>query len=116
MSKLGRAGNIDWQAFLAEMVATQDFYRALGKQAELAKHGEASLPVVPPVEELTFVDGFLVWNGRPVWWSGESRSAAVTKGLEQPGFVDQSLVSRPVLVPERPRRRRPSLRRWLGLW
>lgn len=99
---------------VAEFRARDDFLSSLFEQAERAKRGEALLPVVPPSDELTYVDGFLVWNGRPVWWSGESGSAAATAGLEGPGIVDRSLVSRPLPAPE-PARTRPSLRRWLRL-
>lgn len=99
---------------LAEFRARDDFYKALFDQAERAKRGEALLPVVPPADELTYVDGFLVWNGRPVWWSGESSSAALTAGLNGPGLLDTSVVSRP--LPEaKPHRNRPRLQRWLGL-
>lgn len=99
---------------VAEFRARDDFLRALFELAERAKRGEALLPVVPPSDELTYVDGFLVWNGRPVWWSGESGSAAATTGLEGPGIVDRSLVSKPLPAPE-PAHTRPSLRRWLRL-
>lgn len=116
MSEQQAAERIDWTAVLAETVAKQDFYRALGRQIERAGRGEVGLPQVPPVDELAFVDGFLVWNGRPVWWSGESSSAAVTERLHQPGFVEASITSPPVPVVERPHRARPHLRRWFGLW
>jgi hypothetical protein len=91
------ADDIDWQAFLAEMVAKQDFYRALGKQIELAKRGEAVVPIVPPTEELSFVDGFLVWKGRPVWWSGEGGTAAATSGMDGPGFLNAETITHPVV-------------------
>lgn len=111
MSKLSTAEKIDWNAVLAETVAKQDFYRALGSQCELAKRGEAVPPIVPPAVELAFVDGFLVWKGRPVWWAGASQSAAATSGMEEPGFVNADAITRPRPLPAR----RPGLLRRLGL-
>jgi hypothetical protein len=114
MSRLSAAERIDWQAFLAETIAVQDFYRALGEQVERAKRREVMLPVVPPVEELTFVDGFLLWKGRPVWYSGEGRTAPAAGRMDGPGFLETSVLSRPLPGPDPPRPRR-SLRRWLRL-
>lgn len=102
-----------WRALAAELEAEQGFYKALGEQAERAKRGEALLPVVPPVDELTYVDGFLVWKGRPVWWSGQGGSTAVAAGLAEPGLIEPSLLARP--LPE-PKPRRTRLRRWFHLW
>ncbi|HLM68223.1 MAG TPA: hypothetical protein VK358_11880 [Longimicrobium sp.] len=99
---------------LAEFRARDDFYKALFEQAELAKRGEALLPVVPPVDELTYVDGFLVWKGRPVWWSGGSGSTAVTASLDGPGLIDPPFLSQPAPEPQ-PRRAGPRLRRWFHL-
>jgi hypothetical protein len=113
MSRRLEAGIVDWQAFLAEMIAKQDFYRALGRQAELARRGEAGLPIVPPTEELAFVDGFLVWKGRPVWWSGEGGPALATSGVEGPGFVNTDAITRPVPLPAPSRS--PGFLSWLGL-
>jgi hypothetical protein len=90
--------------FWIESRVRHAFYDALYDQAEQAKRGEALVPVVPPGDELTFVDGFLVWKGRPVWWSGESSNPALTEGLEGPGLVDPELVSKPLPAPK-PRRR-----------
>ena len=97
-----------------EMCAKQDFYRALYQQAERAKRGEAPLPAVPVHSELEFTDGFLMWNGRPVWWSGESKSPALTAGLKGPGIIDPDLVSQPLAAPA-PSPQRGRLRRLLGL-
>jgi hypothetical protein len=105
---------IDWHAALAETIAKQDFYRALGEQIERAERREVMFPVVPPVEELRFVDGFLLWQGRPVWYSGEGRASPAAASLDGPGFVETSVLERPLPAPE-PARTRPSLRRWLRL-
>lgn len=103
-----------WKTLAAELEAEQGFYRALAEQAERAKRGEAPLPEVPPHAELTFADGFLIWKGRPVWWSGKSASTTATQGLAGPGLVNP-----PVLVAPSPARTRestrPRLHRWFGL-
>lgn len=54
----------------ARVRAVHAYYRSLGEQADRAMRGEALVPVVPPASELEFVDGWLIWKGRPVWWSG----------------------------------------------
>ena len=108
----GRNGSGAVSRRLAEFRARDDFYRALFDQAERARRGEALLPVVPPADALTYVDGFLVWKGRPVWWSGESRSAALTAGMVDSGFMNADVISRPLPQPEP---RHPGLLRRLGL-
>ena len=60
----------------AESIAKREFYASLIEQFECAKRGTAFLPDVPPAGELTFVNGFLVWRGRPVWWSAEGARRA----------------------------------------
>lgn len=86
-----------------ESSARISFYRALFEQAQRARYGQALMPITPPDDELTYVDGFLVWEGRPVWWSGETANPALTKGLEGPGIINPEVISRPP-EPE-PRRR-----------
>ena len=58
---------------------------------------------MPPNEELTFVNGFVVWQGHPVWWSGE---AAGSPGPESrgPGIVNPRVTTQP-----------PSFRRRRGI-
>jgi hypothetical protein len=111
MSSQQTTGKIDWEAVLAETIARQDFYRALGKQLELAQRGEAGVPMVPPTEELTFVDGFLVWKGRPVWWSGAPGSTAPKAELATPGLLNPDVLMASPPVRDRPRER-AGLRRW----
>jgi hypothetical protein len=94
---------IDWERERAESRAIHGFYRALGEQARRAGRGEALLPMIPPLEELVFVDGFLVWNGRPVWWSGEPGSSAGREDLEGPGLINPEATSRPLPIPRRRR-------------
>lgn len=89
--------------FWIESRARFAFYDALFDQAERAKRGEALAPEVPPGDELTFVDGFLIWKGRPVWWSGESANPSLSEGLEGPGLINPGATSRPLPVPRRRR-------------
>lgn len=102
----------EWELFLAASRARQAFYKALQAESQRAFERGADLPEVPPNHELAFVDGFLVWNGRPVWWSGESRSAAVTAGLNGPGLLNRSVLAHGTPL-RSPTTERPSLRRWL---
>jgi hypothetical protein len=104
MSGARREAGVDWARMGVEFRAVSGFYRSLGEQARRAARGEALPPVVPPNDELAFVGEFLVWKGRPVWWTGEPADPALTQGLEAPGLVDPELVSRPLPAPK-PRRR-----------
>lgn len=116
MNEQPATGKIDWNALLAETIAIQDFYRALSEQIERAKRREALLPVVPPVGELAYVDGFVLWKGRPVWYSDEARGIPAAAGTNGRGFVDESVLARPLPEPESgPADVRPGLRRWLRL-
>ena len=84
------------------------FYESLDEQARQAMCGEGSIPEVPDRSELEFVNGWLVWKGQPVWWSGER-----TGGSASPG-VSTLIESLPVAV-SAPARERPKLRRLLAL-
>jgi hypothetical protein len=84
-----------------------DYYESLATQAQRAMHGDAPVPAVPDRTELELVGGWLMWNGRPVWWSehrpqGESDTARAPSApaLEQAAA---------------PARERPKLRRLLSL-
>jgi hypothetical protein len=54
----------------ARLRAEVALYTSLVEQQRRAIRDEAAPPEVPPAQELEFVDGWLVWKGRPVWWSG----------------------------------------------
>jgi anti-sigma factor RsiW len=110
MSESERA---EWEQFLAASRARRAFYKALQAEAERAFERGADLPEVPPNHELTFVDGFLVWKGRPVWWSGESRSSAASAELRGPGLLNEHVLARGTPL-RSPATERPSLRRWLS--
>lgn len=64
------------QKISAEFRAIHAYYLALADQAELAVHGERPAPLVPRLDELQVVDGWIVWNGHPVWSPAEK---ALTK-------------------------------------
>lgn len=51
----------------AEFHAIRSYYRCLADQAERATRGDCPAPLIPRREELAVVDGWVVWNGRPVW-------------------------------------------------
>lgn len=55
------------QRISAEFCAMHAYYMCLADQAERATCGERPAPLVPPLEELQVVDGWVVWNGHPVW-------------------------------------------------
>jgi hypothetical protein len=60
----------------AEFRAVQAYYSCLAEQADQATRGDRPAPLVPRLEELQVVDGWVVWNGRPVWSPSEK---ALTK-------------------------------------
>jgi hypothetical protein len=91
----------------ARLDAVVDYYASLARQAQRAMHGESPVPEVPKQWELEFVDGWLVWKGRPVWWSGQRASGASPAVTSEPADV-----SAVVVAPARERRR---LRRLLAL-
>jgi hypothetical protein len=109
----------EWELFLAASRARQAFYKALGVETQRAFDRGADLPEVPPSRELVYVDGFLVWKGRPVWWSGEGRSSAITANLEGPGLLNEGVLAHGTPLrdrtPERPSLRRRLLRGWRAL-
>lgn len=109
----------EWESFLAASRARREFYKALGVESRRAFERGADLPEVPPREELVYVDGFLVWKGRPVWWSGESQSSAVTAELKGPGLLNENVLAHGTPLrdrsPERPSLRRRLLRGWRAL-
>lgn len=60
----------------AEFRAVHAYYMCLTDLAERARRGECPAPLIPRLAELQVVEGWVVWNGRPVWSSTEK---AVTK-------------------------------------
>lgn len=55
------------QRISAEFRAVHAYYMCLADQAERATRGERPAPLIPRLEELQVVDGWVVWNGHPVW-------------------------------------------------
>jgi hypothetical protein len=55
----------------ARIHAERAYYRHLYDQAVRALHQRGAVPAVPQPSELDFVDGHLIWRGRPVWPSGD---------------------------------------------
>lgn len=91
------------------LLGEEAYYASLGGQARRAARGEAPVPQVPPRSELRFADGWLVWNGRPVWWAGSgpdgsSSSARTTGGVEArpaPRSPERSRLRRLLTLPWR---------------
>lgn len=79
---LARAGAALPPRYEARIDAEQGFYSSLGEQARRAMRGQAPVPDVPLRTELEFVDGWLVWKGRPVWWSGQRQEDGARKDAE----------------------------------
>lgn len=93
---------------MIEFRARSAYFDFLFREAQRVKRGEALPFKVPRGDELEFVDGWLVWNGRPVWWSGYRPNGApgAVDGGDEPGP--------PVLEPPRdpaPPRRKHRLMR-----
>jgi|GEM_PF-4803144 len=92
---------------LARFDAETDFYNSLFDQAERAKRGEAPVPEVPARCKLEFVDGWLVWKGQPVWWSGYRAQAEpavrapAASALEQPTPRERPKLRRLLALPWR---------------
>jgi hypothetical protein len=51
----------------AELDALHDYYDCLSLLADSAIKGESLIPAIPSMDELRVVNGWVVWNGRPVW-------------------------------------------------
>jgi hypothetical protein len=68
----------------ARLQAEVALYASLVEQQRRAIRDEAAPPEVPPAQELEFVDGWLVWKGRPVWWSGYRSGAEAGNGADRP--------------------------------
>jgi hypothetical protein len=67
----------------ARLMARIGFYRSLVEQQRLAIHGKAATPELPDDAELEFVDGWLLWRGEPVWWSGYRPEAGSANGADR---------------------------------
>jgi hypothetical protein len=87
--------------------AAIDFYASLASQAQRAMRGAAPIPDVPAHSEMDFIDGWLMWKGKPVWWSGERTMGAATAISASPAKASAG--------PAAPARERPRLRRLLAL-
>lgn len=70
----------------ARLQAEVALYSSLVEQQRRAIRDEAAAPEVPPAQELEFVDGWLVWKGRPVWWSGYRPDAEAANRVEHPAM------------------------------
>lgn len=69
---------------MARLQAEVALYASLVEQQRRAIRDQAAPPEVPPAQELEFVDGWLVWKGRPVWWSGDRPDSTVENGTDHP--------------------------------
>lgn len=84
------------------------YLESLLEQQRRAIRGEVAAPEIPTLDdELELVDGWLTWNGRPVWWSGESASDALPGVSANPTHAAAGAGA--------PARERPRLRRLLAL-
>lgn len=92
--------------FKARNEAEHAFYASVIARARDGIDHGAPPPVCPDPEELQFVDGWLVWKGEPVWWSGLS-----TDARPAPSSASTSGGSTAVSSSHA----RPRLRRLLGL-
>ncbi|HYR08313.1 MAG TPA: hypothetical protein VEQ60_11110 [Longimicrobium sp.] len=91
----------------ARLLAEIGFYGSLIEEHHRALRGEAPFPRVPEARELEFVNGWLTWNGHPVWWSGQRASDVVPAAGASPPEA--------AVGGEAPARERPRLRRLLAL-
>lgn len=87
--------------------AAIDFYASLASQAQRAMRGAAPIPDVPVRSELELVDGWLMWKGQPVWWSGQRPVHDAPQVAATPASASARV--------EAPARERPRLRRLLAL-
>jgi hypothetical protein len=85
----------------ARLMARIGFYRSLVEQQRLAIHGKAATPELPDESDLEFVDGWLMWRGQPVWWSGYRPDGA--NGADHPIPAEAAPPRSPAEA--RPRRR-----------
>ncbi|HEU4884409.1 MAG TPA: hypothetical protein VFT45_19285 [Longimicrobium sp.] len=87
--------------------AEHGFYASILAQVRAGIDHGVPAPEVPDVDELEFVDGWLMWKGEPVWWAGEGPAPAPTMSSAPAGGT--SAGSAP------PAHARPRLRRLLTL-
>lgn len=83
--------------------AEHGFYTSILAQLRDGVDHGAPLPDVPDVDELEFVDGWLIWKGEPVWWAGEGLAPVPAMSSSPAGSA--SLTAAPP-TPARPRLRR----------
>jgi hypothetical protein len=91
----------------ARVLAHIGYFSSLLEQQRRAIHGKDLTPVLPDSSELEFVDGWLLWKGRPVWWSGDG--AGRVSATASTGSAEACVGS------SAPARRRRRLRRLLAL-
>jgi hypothetical protein len=60
----------------AELDTLHAYYDRLSLLADSAIEGRGPIPEIPSMEELRVVDGWVVWNGKPVW---SPRTRSVTR-------------------------------------
>jgi hypothetical protein len=87
----------------ARLLAEIGFYGSLLQEHRRALQGKAPFPSIPQTRELEFVDGWLLWNGQPVWWSGHRAGRASPAARHRPAPGDAATGS---AARERPRLRR----------
>lgn len=98
-------GSPDSKAFRLAKFA---FMQSLLEQQRRALRGEAAPPEMPaPTDQMELVDGWLMWKGRPVWWSGQ-RAGSAAPAVSASAVEVSTTTAAPV-------RQRPRLRRLLAL-
>jgi hypothetical protein len=91
----------------ARLLAEIGFYGSLLDEHRRALHGKAPFPTVPEARELEFVDGWLLWKGEPVWWSGHRTGGTSPAARSHPASAPATAAP--------PAHARPRLRRLLTL-
>lgn len=91
----------------ARLAAEIGYFDSLIEEHRRALRGEAPFPRVPEASELEFVNGWLMWNGQPVWWSGHRAGSAAPAASASPAEASTTAAA--------PARQRPRLRRLLAL-
>lgn len=84
------------------------YLESLVEQQRRAIRGEIAAPEIPARgDKMELVDGWLMWKGRPVWWSGERAGDAAPAVRAMPAEASATHTA--------PARERPRLRRLLAL-
>jgi hypothetical protein len=96
-------GSHESKAFRLAKIA---FLESLLEQERRALRGEVAAPEVPDSSELELVDGWLMWKGRPVWWSGQRVTGDAASAADQPASAPAPLATPSLAAQTRPKRRR----------